>query len=139
MSVELTLDASAIAALVLGEEGAVDTLPDMLAEARRLWTTPFAEFEVANALWKHRDVFANETAESMSLFYALQLDVRGSETLTQRALELAVAHDITVYDAAYIALAEETGSTLVTLDRLQAQKARASGVNVVGAHQSALR
>jgi predicted nucleic acid-binding protein len=40
----------------------------------------------------------------------------------QRAIALAYKHDLTVYDASFIALAEETGGDFVTTDEKLLQK-----------------
>ena len=47
-------------------------------------------------------------------------------------LELARRSQLTIYDAAYLALAESRGLPLVTLDRKLAEAARTSGVRLFG-------
>lgn len=45
---------------------------------------------------------------------------------------LAMAHGLTAYDAAYLALAQERGLPLATLDQKLAQTARREGVTLLG-------
>jgi predicted nucleic acid-binding protein len=52
--------------------------------------------------------------------------------VSTRLLELARQHRLTAYDAAYLELAERSGSPLATLDRQLAAAALAVGVPVLG-------
>ena len=47
-------------------------------------------------------------------------------------LAVAMAHGLTAYDAAYLALAQEHGLPLATLDQKLAQAARHEGVALLG-------
>ncbi len=75
--------------------------------------------EVANVLWKK--VRRGELTEAMALerFEALSkmgLEILPTESITGRALALAVRASRTVYDALYVVLAEEHGCQFVTAD-----------------------
>ena len=54
---------------------------------------------------------------------ALPLQVWPVTELTERALAVAVALDVTVYDAAYLALADRLSIPLITADAALVQKA----------------
>ncbi|MER9470827.1 type II toxin-antitoxin system VapC family toxin [Mesorhizobium sp. M0482] len=47
-------------------------------------------------------------------------------------IELAIAHGLSAYDAAYLALAIETALPLATLDRKLAVAARGQGIRILG-------
>lgn len=70
-------------------------------------------------------------AESLGLFLALPLDLHEPRALVPRAWELR--SNLTSYDAAYVALAEALGASLLTLDgALAGAVARHTSVPVVG-------
>lgn len=75
--------------------------------------------ECANILWKHvrRGVLdgaeASEHARSVS---ALRLRPTPVQELAPTALALAIEHDISAYDASYVALARSLDCELVTAD-----------------------
>lgn len=50
-----------------------------------------------------------------------------------RVLDLTVRHDLTVYDAVYLELAQRRGDTLATLDAALANAAKALGLKVLPA------
>jgi predicted nucleic acid-binding protein len=58
---------------------------------------------------------ACQAAQAHADLLDLSIEHRPYELLAGRAWELR--HDLSVYDASYVALAELTGSTLVTLDQ----------------------
>jgi predicted nucleic acid-binding protein len=78
--------------------------------------------EIANALWKrHRrgDITADQARNrvaQMSTDAAIVVPDE-SDSLLPEALEIAIAHDRTVYDALYVALALAEGCQFVTADR----------------------
>ena len=47
------------------------------------------------------------------------------------AFRIAMRHKITIYDALYIALAEERGASLLTRDERQRDAAERNGVSVI--------
>jgi len=51
--------------------------------------------------------------------------------LVPRALEIALEHSITIYDALYVALAERRGYELITCDSRQGGVAKKLGVRVL--------
>jgi len=75
-------------------------------------------YEVTNAVLQaiRRDHISPEKGrEILTAFQGLGIPT--VDVSLQQTLELARTHDRSAYDAAYLALAEETGSKLVTGDR----------------------
>jgi predicted nucleic acid-binding protein len=91
--------------------------------------------EVANGLRSaERSGRVDEAAISRarSIVTELPIDVLPVETSTAMGLiEPALRHDLTVYDAAYLGLAEIRGLGLATLDTRLAAACRASGVPLI--------
>jgi predicted nucleic acid-binding protein len=82
--------------------------------------------ECANALWKlvRRGLLpADDARLGVRDVLALALQLWPAEHLAQAALELALDHDITTYDAAYLALAELLAIPLVSADERFIRKA----------------
>ena len=75
--------------------------------------------ECANVLWKYvlRYSYPPEDARrNLSLLYDLSLDTIAATTLISEALNIALAHSISVYDACYVATADLVEAPLVTAD-----------------------
>ena len=118
-------DASALVALLLdsGPDGrwasAELTGADLAAPA-------LVAFEAANIIRRHELaelVSADQAAQAHADLLDLAIELWPYELVAPRAWVLR--HNLSSYDASYVALAELTGSTLVTLDR---RVARAPGV-----------
>jgi predicted nucleic acid-binding protein len=58
----------------------------------------------------------------------LLTDVAPSDALAAAAFELAADHGFSAYDAAYLALAEATNTTVLTADLRLADRARTAGL-----------
>jgi predicted nucleic acid-binding protein len=76
-------------------------------------------------------IVAGEAAAAMGRLRRLPLDDAGAGS-DGAVVGLAMAHGLTAYDAAYLALAQERGLPLATLDRKLAQAARREGVTLLG-------
>ena len=101
-----------------GQAAAHALIRAFVREELELLAPTLLPYEVTNAVLQaiRRDRIALETGrEILSAFEALGIPV--GDVTWQRALELAHIHDRSGYDAAYLALAEETGSEYVTGDR----------------------
>jgi predicted nucleic acid-binding protein len=75
-------------------------------------------YEVGNALLRGRaGASAAQVATVLDALAEVCTVVSPSAEDFRRASELAERHDLTIYDAAYAAVAESNGAELVTLDR----------------------
>lgn len=112
----LVADASALAALLFGETEAArvaDRLRGSELHAPELMT-----FELANTAVKkirRGDLDAATAAEVLQRL--ARFDIRWHRVPPDRLLPLALAADLTAYDAAYLWLSRALNAPLVTLDR----------------------
>jgi len=115
----LLLDASVILAAFDSDESSHQPAGALLGDdALTIATLDLARYEVANVAiraWRapHR------VASLLDVIDAIAGDggvLRSSSTLLARASELAEEHAISVYDAAYVAAARQSGGTLVSCD-----------------------
>ncbi len=86
-------------------------------------------YEVANAMRYHPQVGAEALAEHLEDLFALSLgfDVPSEESLGE-AVRVAYGRGATVYDAAYLSLAERLDCPLVTADSEQLAAAGSRGM-----------
>ncbi len=91
----------------------------------------FCLLECTNILWK-RVRFQSSSLGAMqralNALLATPLTVQPVITLLPRALTLGVSHNLAVYDALYIALAESLRYPLITVDQRQGNVAVAAGI-----------
>lgn len=127
------VDASALAAFVLREEG-WEGLASYLVRAE---SVDHVLKEVANAIWRARRKGYISLDDALRAYSILRSIVGTNVVLhpeaeyIEDALRIALEHGITVYDSLYIALALSRGGNLLTLDRAQANVAAKLGVRVV--------
>ncbi|MDG6926439.1 MAG: type II toxin-antitoxin system VapC family toxin [Nitrososphaerota archaeon] len=125
------VDSSVFVKFLSGEEG--------WEEAER-WltrpsTVPLALKEVANALRTKTlaGEIGAEDAKSMIGKLASLVRLVDQNDLILKSFEISVDHDVTVYDALFVAAAMRSGEReLVTFDAKQAKVARELGVRVKG-------
>ena len=82
--------------------------------------------ETANALRKYvraRLASRADASDALATIIAFPLQVEPIVSLVEPAFALALEHGLSAYDACYLALAEATGATLVTADRVLADAA----------------
>ena len=114
-------------------------LPEELStEARRLLATEYELLapdllwaELGNVLWKRhrrRELDHPTTVELLRDFSRVPLELHSTDRWAVAALELAIQHGVTVYDALYLALAAGTGCRLVTADRRLQEACRAGAL-----------
>jgi len=74
-------------------------------------------YEIANSLRYNPDFGEMDVASAMKDLLDMQIDLRLLDPeQIEKSLELAYRHGITLYDSAYLALAETGGMTLYTAD-----------------------
>jgi predicted nucleic acid-binding protein len=93
-------------------------------------------FEVANILWvaerKRRiDAAAANVFVDLIEMLGVALDAQSSAMALKESRALALAHNLTVYDAAYLELALRRGAGLVSKDNALLSAAEAAGVRTV--------
>ena len=82
-------------------------------------------YEVANVLRYKQDWDASRVAQAIHSILALKLQIIPvSSALLQRAVKLAYKHDLAVYDAFFVALAEENQAVFITADQKAARRLR---------------
>jgi predicted nucleic acid-binding protein len=132
--VTIVVDASIAAAWLLSEEDS--------DAAEALIATLSGRSPVPSLLWhearnilimaeRRGRIVAGEAAAAMGRLRRLPLDDVGAGS-DGAVLGLAAAHGLTAYDAAYLALAQERGLPLATLDRKLAGAAQREGVPLLG-------
>lgn len=125
MTRPLVVDASALIAVLLDPSGDAERAGALLA-SRPLHAPAILPLEVANVLRRLRaagTVDPSEAAAAHRLMVRLPVEYWPYEVLADRVWALTGA--LTAYDAAYVALAELIGATLVTADL---RLARAPGI-----------
>lgn len=106
-----------------------------------LTATPPARFyvpdlffvECTNILWKYVRCFGypeESASQDVADLVRLPLHFVSTADLSEAALALAVAHEITAYDAAYVALAGQLSLPLVTADEALVRRLRGTGLDV---------
>jgi len=129
----IVVDASALAAFILREEG-WRRLAKYLADAI---APDHVVKEVANAVWRAARLRGLLSEEEAWRAYALLHRMIGKNLVLEpklkyldKALEISMARRVTVYDAIYLALALEKELPLLTLDEEQRRAAEALGIRV---------
>lgn len=125
MSASLVCDASAIVALLL-DSGPNGRWVAQRIAGSRLAAPSLVDFEAANIVRRHElagVVSADQAAQAHADLLDLAVEAWPYALLAGRAWELR--HNLSSYDASYVALAELIGATLVTLDE---RVARAPGL-----------
>ncbi len=130
----IVVDTSALAAIVLKEPG----WRDLVKYVGNAISVDHVVKEVCNAIWKAsylRKYLSFKEAlkayEVLELLIGKNILLHSERDYLDKALELALSHGITVYDAIYIALAIEKKAKLLTLDEKQRSVAKGLGVEVI--------
>lgn len=116
MSARIVCDASALVALLLDSGSDGRWVTDATAGSD-LAAPSLVQFEAANIIRRHElagIVGADQAAQAHADLLDLAIEPWPLELLAARAWELR--HNLSSYDASYVALAELIGATLVTLD-----------------------
>ncbi len=122
MKDKVVLDSSIIVALFFKEELS-DEVEKIVEEYSEYYTVDISYSEVANAAWKKVRIYGeDEELSKRALDVAVDFiekvcRVEDSRALLNQAFELAVKHNLTVYDALFIVLAMKLNEKLLTTDR----------------------
>lgn len=124
MSSTVVVDASVILHLLIGPDSAAEALSTRFASTA-MHAPDYLAVDVSNTLRRRRnrgDLGAGEATLALQGLWSLPIQFWQFETVSARAWQLG--HNLTSYDAAYVALAEQLDAPLITADR---RLARASG------------
>jgi predicted nucleic acid-binding protein len=119
---ELVLDTSVAVKFYLPEEWREEALTILAAVGEgeaKLLAPSTVQPELFNALWQqHRrgKLSRVEVGEHWGDFSVTSIDLYAPEDLMPRAAQMALETGVIVYDALFLALAEDAGAFLVTAD-----------------------
>ena len=119
---DTVVDSSVVAKWILPEADsnqAQRLITEVAAVGERLLVLDLAFPEVANAIWKrHRQrlIALDEARGFLSTLFRAPVHVEPLARLLEKAFEIAVKYDRTVYDAAFVALVQELNLRGVTAD-----------------------
>ena len=137
MTLHCVVDASVAIKLFLLEplSHRADALFDLLSNSppARFYVPDLFFAECANILWKyvrHFGYSAKTAHQDLSDLLNLPFRVTPTADLVEDALELAVTHDITIYDAVYVALGQRLSLPLVTADEALVRRLADTGLDV---------
>ena len=105
-----------------------------LLQTQRAVAPPLLRLEYTNVLrtaCKRQKLVAEQAYEMLAMLGELPIDVDTAVSATPQLLDLALRHDLTAYDAAYLDVALRRGAPLATQDAALANAARAAGLGVV--------
>jgi predicted nucleic acid-binding protein len=126
------VDASVVLGWLLREplpEGHRRVLAEHVSGAAPAVAPELLSYEVANVLARSAGLSAAAARAGYQRFTALEIETFSlSDQEYQSALDLALAHRITVYDASYLALARVLGARFATADRRLADRIAPLGV-----------
>jgi predicted nucleic acid-binding protein len=136
--VSVVVDSSAVLAWVYRDEttGAIGEVFALVME-RGAWVPALWRLEVANVLemgvrrGRHDAAFRDATLADLALL-PIRADPETDRHAWAATLRLAERYKLTVYDAAYLELAQRRGLPLATLDSELRDAANAEGVILLG-------
>jgi predicted nucleic acid-binding protein len=136
--VSLVVDSSATLAWVYSEE-TTEAISEVLARLtdRGAWVPALWRLEVANVLQmnvrrgRHDAAFRDAALTDLAML-PISIDPETDQQAWGATVRLAARHRLTVYDAAYLELAQRRGLPLATLDKELRDAATAEGVILLG-------
>jgi predicted nucleic acid-binding protein len=134
---DIVVDASIVVKWVLPEldsKQAARLFNDVVGQGGRLLVLDLGLVEAANAVWKkgHRKLVPpDEVRRLVRDLLAIPVQIQPANKLLTAALEIAVKHDRTIYDALFVALARDLRLPGVTADEPLWQAVHADFPNVV--------
>jgi predicted nucleic acid-binding protein len=131
----IVVDSSSLVKYLLREEG-WQQIEQYLVQG--VVTLDYSRKEVLNAIWKHyvvRGVIDRKQAEELrkafeSLVDAKIIIIEGEERYIEKAFDIALTNQLTIYDALYVSQALRWGK-LLTSDKLQGEVVRKLGIEVI--------
>lgn len=132
----LVLDSSIVLSWCLPDEGGAEQIQEAVARAGAIAPAHWP-LEVANALLmaerrqRITTEFRNATLQDLETL-PITLDAETTARAWHDILRLAETHRLTMYDAAYLELAQRRTLPLATLDAELGSAARALGVALLG-------
>jgi predicted nucleic acid-binding protein len=114
----IVVDASVVIELLLRTDKGLQLAERIFPPGESLHAPHLMDLEVTQVLRRYvsrREVSAERAWQAMDLLSALPVRRYAHEPLLARVWSLR--QNLTAYDAAYVALAEGLGATLITLDR----------------------
>ena len=137
MNYDCVVDASVAIKLFLIEplSDRADTLFDHLTNSppARFYVPDLFFAECANTLWKYVHHFGyspHAARQDLSDLLHLPFRVAPTADLVEEALNLALTHDITIYDAVYVALGARLSLPVVTADEALVRRLTGTGLDV---------
>lgn len=97
--------------------------------------------ESANVLWKYvrAGIYPSEQVSAdLNTIKSLQLQVVSTADLMDDAVNIALNYNISAYDASYVALSQQTGSNLLTLDKKLVKALATSSYNICSFNEFAI-
>lgn len=134
----IVIDSSAFSKFLLKEEGWERVIlylePSLEPHAVDMLT-----LETTNVIWKYAKKYGLITEEQALGLYDGMMRLVKEEVITvepsgkylREALEIAMKHDIPIYDSLFLAQARGLGAKLVTSDKRQVEIARKMGLEAV--------
>ncbi len=119
---DIVVDSSVVAKWILPEADSAHALhltTDVPAAGGRLFVLDLIFPEVGNAIWKkHRQklITLAEARRAMVALKSIPFHMEPAARLLDQAFEIAVKYDRAVYDALFVALAQDIGVKGVTAD-----------------------
>jgi predicted nucleic acid-binding protein len=117
VSSSFVCDASAVAALLL-DSGPDGQWVTQTVESGEIAAPALVTYETANVIRKHElagQISPDQSAQAHADLLDLAIELWPYDLLAARAWELRM--NLSIYDATYVALAEITDLTLITLDK----------------------
>ena len=127
--VDSVVDATVICSIFLNEEGC-EKLKDRIAEGGNNHAPAFWRFEVANAVWKRKEITEKVGRELIHAIWQFPLNSSEPNNWAEDTYSIAKRFGITFYDASYIAMAKLLKLPLWTLDKRQMDVARQCRIQI---------
>jgi len=107
---------------------------NQITAADQLTVPEFCLLECTNVIWKQvrfSNMSRSDAQALLNVLRLLKLRRAPMKRLLNSALDIALNNTLAVYDSAYIALALQSGTPLLSVDQAQSQAATAEGVTLI--------